>query len=224
MEITTTPPHLSLETMKVIPAAVGRRSRLRRWRPVLPLAFLFAACYALTQAIFLDPLLARRYSPAPPAPKHPETDYGRQFVHDPAIGSELPRTGAGNPLRRMTGDQSKGFLLVPVGDCVSCLATDLQAWEKQCRQHNLKLILLTTSPPETARSFRTKLGIKVPIAIDAKSGLLKGLNPLWLARPYLYTPDWRLVWVSHEHHAFYSPFDDKTFAALTEGAKIEIKP
>lgn len=213
-----------METTAALSVAGGRRSRLRRWRPVLLLAFLFTACYALTQAIFLDPVLARRYGPAPRAAKSPQTDYAAQFLRDPAIGSELPRTGAGIPLHRIISGHAKGFLLVPVGDCVSCLATDLPAWEKQCRQRSLKLILLTTSTPETARSFRAKLGINVPIAIDAKSGLLKGLNPLWLARPYLFTPDWRLAWVSREHHAFYSPFDDKTFAALTEGAKIEIKP
>ncbi|MCC6729802.1 MAG: hypothetical protein IT208_10735 [Chthonomonadales bacterium] len=195
----------------------GARARVRALS-----ALLLFEVSLLAFVVARDPLLASRVRAAILRPRRaPAVDHASRFRDDPAPGTPLPADATGAAVRRAAAPARAGYLLVPIGDCASCLKADLAGWQRQCAARGLSLILLTSAPEAAARRYLRRLGVTAPCVTDPDGWLERRLNALWAGRSYLYSPAWKLRCAARGTPGD-SPFTDRGFlAALTEGARCK---
>lgn len=203
LQLTAPPP--------LIPAVPETRRDARAFRIARACFLLVSALLLCLLALKTDPVLDarfRRLVQSPPAPSVGWTEWTRK---DPPAGTALPSTKPGQDLRKAAatapGPAPRGYLVVDVGDCTHCMQTDLAAWELSARQHRLRLLLVTSSPPAAVAGFRQRFSLSdTPIARDPERLLAGALNTM-RGRPYLFARDWRLRWVQHSGSTLhYNPF------------------
>ncbi len=137
-------------------------------------------------------------------------------LSDPPLGSAFPQLG--NSERPVMGDpgECRGFLVVPVGNCSSCLKVDLQAWSKSSSEIGLKLVLVSTGIDEQVRVFQREHKIDSPIVRDPRGEITKKLNAFWTGRPYLFGRNGKLAWISMTPLDAQFPANDATFRQAME--------
>jgi hypothetical protein len=155
----------------------------------------------------------RSSAPAPPP------DYAILLQNDPPLGFLLPNEEAGKSLRKITPKARLGYLIVPVGDCASCLSANLPEWQSEAPKHGLSMVLLSSATSKRVEQFRRSLGLTVPVISDPGDRLSYRLNMVWPARPYLFSTDWRLLWKARENSRTYNPFADQTLETALHGVQ-----
>ena len=133
-----------------------------------------------------------------------------QFKKDPLIDLVLPTTAIGNSIRTKATKSTNGYMLVPVGDCASCVKADLVGWQRECNKLGISFVLVTTAKEEVAKTFLRRLRLNAPIVCDPAGTINKSLNVIWFGRPYLFSSDWKLLWLQSQVGSD-NPFTDKSF-------------
>lgn len=214
------------------PEAVSRRrpsepathylapASLRRLRKPLLLSVFLAEAIALLWLLPTDPLLARQtYLFLHPArSKVVSPDDLSRLKKDPRLHSDLPKDGAGERVRQKTPHSNVGYLLVPVGECASCISVDLRAWQRAASERGLSMVVVSSAPAERTAEFLHDMKLAVPVVFDPSGKLTRQLNVVWTARPYLFSPDWRLIWLPRTYRVQYNPLEEPEFEKALKGA------
>jgi hypothetical protein len=199
---------------------VASKLLARRLRVRLLLTIVLAQVIALLWLLPQDPLIAgcihRLMSRVPT--QSPPPDYTAFLRNDPPIGFKLPTEGTGKILRQVVIPSRNGYLIVPVGDCAGCISVDLSAWQRKASHSGLSMVLLSSATKPIADRFRRDLRLSVPTVADPGNKIAKRLNSFWMARPYLFSSDWRLLWIPKAPQPRYDPFADQAFRAAYAGA------
>ncbi len=134
------------------------------------------------------------------------------FDADPGVGADMRAISVeGQRLGKLVSHSKVGYLLISVGDCASCMGMDLKAVQRQAAAHGINTVLFTTAPPRNAQKFVHDGKLSIPIYSDESEKLSKGLNALWAGRCYLFSTNWRLVWLQKQRTLGYSPISDAGF-------------
>jgi len=179
----------------------------------------FCEIVLLTWFIFRDPFLSYRIlAPFRPAHKMIPIPGEDPFKRDILLGTLLPKNEIGNAIRKTAVKSMRGYLLVPVGDCASCIKADLVGWKSQCDELGISFIMVTTANNDAARKFCKRLRLSAPFVSDPKGVMNEDLNAVWYGRPYLFSSDWKLLWYQ-PHLGPDNPFADKGFLAVLKDVK-----
>lgn len=139
-------------------------------------------------------LVAWLYSRTPAADAHIR-GVGRPtpaLQSGPKPGSVLPAGEAAAEMRK-AAPGPRGWLVLQVGECSSCLGEELRGWLAAAREQGYAPVLLTTSGGERLEAFRRDPALKAARIIQDRDGRLGA----WLAAPftpraYLFDRDWKL--------------------------------
>ena len=167
-----------------------------------------------------DPLIAQRMQLLLHPVKTPAADVDPDRLRqDPPLNTLLPLDAVGKTIREQTPKSRVGYLLVPVGSCGSCLGVDLRAWQTEAAQHGVTLTLFSSAQPSRAAQFLRDQNLHAPLIYDPGGSMEHQLNVVWTARPYLFSSDWRLLWIPHTRIVQDSPFKDAEFQEALKGAE-----
>jgi hypothetical protein len=217
--------------MKVLPLqieeAVARPARrVGHTRPASPLsilaAILIAEMVVLALLIVLIPYnRSRVLSILPRAVDHPVHDHTSHdhynvLADDPAIGSSVPSTKAGAELSGIARKSRAFILLIPVFDCATCTRADLAGWDDSASARGVTVLYLTSASHRDAEEYRIDLELKGTFVFDPADELAKKLNAARRARPYLISPDGKIIWLSKDR-THRNPFNDPAFLNCLEG-------
>lgn len=169
------------------PSNLPRALRLK-----LLLILMMALAIVTFRLLPSDPLIAKRMEMLLHPAKTPTADIDSSLLRiDPPLNTFLPLNAVGTKIRAQTPKSRVGYLLVPVGSCGSCLGVDLHAWQVEATQRGVSLVLFSSAPPDRAAQFLHDQNLHAPLIYDPGSQMEHKLNAVWLARPYLFSPDWR---------------------------------
>ena len=168
-------------------------------------------CYLIPS----DPLIAARLQVI----VHPPVSYASNMgamshiltKDDPPLGLTLPQDKIGNAIRNAAKSTDVAYMVVPVGDCANCITTDVKVWEQVANKKGIRFILYSTGTKKDIADFSTRMKLTCPTVSDPDNIMGKRLNMAWIARPYLFSRQWRLVWFQNEFHIGFNPFTDITF-------------
>jgi hypothetical protein len=178
--------------------------------PALLTALILILVWLLTK----DPLVCARLQQFfRPKPKTTIVDYASLLKNDPHPGTHLPNTTASSAVQKATKNPRRGYLLINVGGCSTCMHTDFRLLEKQAEQYQLKLVMVTSANRSTATRFQRDAGARrSPIVCDPDGQLIAAMNAFFTPRMYYYSPDWRLQWIQKDpSRTNYNPFADPDF-------------
>ena len=113
---------------------------------------------------------------------------------DIALNSILPNTGAGSEIVKKTSFNGKGYLVVSLGDCASCIRFDTEKWSKDAKTSHVKLLYFSGASKDQIAKFRKAMHITDPIYYDGDNALSRSINCYWNGRVYYYSRNWRLKW------------------------------
>lgn len=133
---------------------------------------------------------------------------------DPMPGFRLPASGAGHRIRAAAHGRTGPRVLVWIGDCADCMAADLPLWEREAARAGATMILLTSGSERAVSRLRTRKGLRSAVVGDPGGALARRLNAAWAGRPYLFSEDWRLLWVDRHVPGLRNPFAEAEVAQL----------
>ncbi len=113
---------------------------------------------------------------------------------DISFNSTLPLDGAGSDILTKTSKCKKGYLLVSLGDCASCIRFDTDKWSKDAKKLNLKLVYFSGTSNDQIAKFRKAMHIAKPVHQDKYNALSRSINCYWNGRVYYYDMNWHLKW------------------------------
>lgn len=174
--------------------------RPRSWRVPILLAVLAVLVAATAQQLPKDPLLAARLAMLldrdRPVPRS-EPSWRLMEASDPAIGTGLPDTAAAKEIRRRAGRSRAGYLLVGVGDCMSCISFEFKPWRKSAGDFRVQLIAFSGGSAHAIEDLKRAVGDAIVVVRDPQNRLTNALNAYWGGRVYYFDRSWRLRWVMH---------------------------
>lgn len=198
----------------------GKVKSIRKDLPRLAfLALLATEIAALKFVIIRDPVTLYNILSVIGAPKVATTpSINLEFSKDPAHGSLLDNIGIGQVIRSSFGRVEHGILLVPVGDCASCLKADLRTWQLHVAKLHVAFGIITTASPEVSKTFMKRLRILALVINDTNGQFVKDWNVLWNGISYYFGSDWKLKWVEKSLTAD-DPFNSAELQRETSGDK-----
>ena len=72
------------------------------------------------------------------------------------------------------------------------------------------MVLISSASESATIDFCKQMRLTVPFLSDPSEKLERLLNVIWYGRPYLYSQDWKLRWLSQQSVAD-GPFSDSSF-------------
>jgi hypothetical protein len=147
-------------------------------------------------------------------------DWTKRFASDPQIGSQVTHPAFRAKVRRAAASVPVGFLLVALHDCASCVRTDFAARDREALSRGLTPIFISTASEDSIKDFRTDRKLIGPIIRDEDGVLHKRLNSFWRGRSYLFSPDWRMLWIEKDFRSGKGPFVNRMlFTSIEELGK-----
>jgi hypothetical protein len=144
-------------------------------------------------------------------------DLAAKMKQDPGLGWKLSISTRN---KQSIGENKKGYLLVFVGDCASCLHADLKTWGAEAKRKQMSMVLLTSATRSKASEFERSLDISAPIISETNGNTIKRINAFWAGRAYLFSPRWRLMWLSKQPDFPVDPFSQKGFQTAIDSRGI----
>jgi hypothetical protein len=204
------------------PATAPMRAASERTSSRLPgmCLLLVGLVTALPWAIGRDPLLdarirsffARQRPPRPPREQH-------LFANDPALGP-LPVGAAFRARRSDSRRREPDCLVMYLGECQSCISTDVGRWQRQAEIRGLDTVALFRANRHEAVEFARNLGLRdTNVIADPQGKLVAKLNGFFSPRAYLVSSKAELRWLQKDTAPYgYDPFTDSTLLRLTAKA------
>jgi hypothetical protein len=124
--------------------------------------------------------------------------YVKFRVKDPPLYAEMPDNPVGANVRKSAVPSQGGYLVVYVGDCASCLALNVKKLEQKAAELHVSMVLLTATSSKNAEIFRHQSHCVSPAIPDPQGLLLGPVNAAWPGRCYLFSNQWKLLWLSQE--------------------------
>jgi hypothetical protein len=186
----------------------------------------FVACGLLVVLGWLlsqDPLIERRlFVLAHPLHYVRRADPSARLDQDPRAGTLLAGTPGAGRIRAAAGSARGPYLLVYVGERLSCMTANLGSWRRDADELGTPVILFGSASAaamrQVCKEHRLERIHTVPF-VDAAT--LRRLNTIATPRAYLYSNEWRLLWCQQVFgESGYSPArDPELLAALRRAGR-----
>lgn len=126
----------------------------------------------------------------------------RLLANDPIVGSSLVANQNGMIGKVLASAELKGkesTVLLFIGPCASCIATDLRTWIAVAQDHpRIGLAVISRDTLANIEKFRRTENITIPFFRDTDGTTAKAVNALWVPRAYQIDRTGKLLWAQKD--------------------------